>query len=214
MLKFGVMGVFLVASMQGACGISPALQSVLDMGGLLPFGKKAATPPQLNPQYLYLKIVIDGRPAYFAQGYQDPSSSGPIDVWYSSEREVLKIQNGRVMAAIGTPSEWRYASYLNAPVWSDRLDGVEYEREVDLSPGYRYGLKDTLRLRRIAVPKSTQLEQYQASNLVWYQEEPVGKSVIPPAIYALKLDKDEWQVVYSEVCLDASLCFSWQRWKP
>jgi hypothetical protein len=135
-------------------------------------------------------------------------------VWYSGGKEVLKLLDGRMVGMVGTATEWLSVKLISPPAWGDKLDGLEYERRLDISPGYRYGVWERLRLKRLPPPSDTKLADLKSQDIVWYREVPVGSSAVPSALYGLMKEGDVWRVVYSEVCLDTNLCFSWQRWKP
>lgn len=204
-----------VAVMLAGCTASPVFQPMVDIGkAVVPNAPARQSGPRLNPAYRYLRVVVFKQQVFFVLGYVEASKSGPIEVWYSHDKEVLKLLNGRVIAALGTPTQWLSAQVAGAPAWGDGLDGVEYERSLDISPGYRYGVHQRLRLRRIPPPADNTLVGVNPNALVWYREESVGASALPPALYAVAKEGSAWQVVYSEVCLDAKLCFSWQRWQP
>ena len=71
-----------------------------------------------------------------------------------------------------------------------------------------------MRLKRLPPPSDTKLVHLKPQDLLWYREVPVGPVGHSSALYGLIKEGDVWRVVYSEVCLDTNLCFSWQRWKP
>jgi hypothetical protein len=213
--RIRVAGVMLSAIFLAGCGTSATLQSVKDLGNYFsPWSSTTTAAPALNPAYRYLRIQTGKRVAYFALGYVDSRPEGKVEVWYSGGKEVLKLLDGRMVAMVGTATEWLSVKLVAPPAWGDKLDGMEYERRLDISPGYRYGVRERLRLTRLRPPSDTKLVGLKPQDIVWYREVPVGPSAVPSALYGLIKDTDTWRVVYSEVCLDPNLCFSWQRWKP
>lgn len=186
---------------------------------------------RLNPNFRYLRVTIGGRVAMLALGDFDKDRRGPIEVWYSAEREVLRLQNGRIAGAVGLTTEWRNVLLPDLPSWSAnaRSDrALHWTRQRDVMPGYRYGLKDELSLRVIAAPQSSALRDLDPQRLTWFEERVETGMVaghprvldgrtkadefLPPARYAVDISGDRETVVYGEQCLAVALCFTWQRW--
>jgi hypothetical protein len=186
---------------------------------------------QLNPNFRYLRVTVGGRAVLLALGNVDSHPQGPIEVWYSGEREVLRLQNGRLVAAVGLTTEWRDVSLPELPSWfaASRADqAFRWTRTRDVMPGYRFGVKDALSLRVVPEPTRRALRGLDAQRLTWFEEqierEPVSRLAaifgdgraadlqLPPARYAVDLDGGRETVVYGEQCLAPELCFTWQRW--
>lgn len=199
----------------GGCGAAPVMQSIVDIGrAISPMSREAEAMPNLDPSFRYLRVQVDKRVAYFALGYIDPHPDGSIEVWYSGEKEVLRLQRGRVVGAVGMATEWRGVSLNSPPAWSREMESATFSRVRDVSPGYRYGIHEKLRVQRIPPPVRSSLAGLAPESLVWFEETVDGGGDLPPSRYGLRQDSDKWQVVYSEQCLAKLLCFSWQRWKP
>ena len=174
---------------------------------------------QLNPNFQYLRVTIGGRAALLVLGYVEQDALGPIEVWYSAEREVLKLQNGRVVGAIGMLTEWRNVKLSNVPQWSAiaRMQAPRHlARTRDVMPGYRYGVRESLALAPVAAPAKSALRDLDPDQLTWFEERVEGatggESALPPARYAVSLAGGAERVVYGEQCLSPDLCFTWQRW--
>jgi hypothetical protein len=187
---------------------------------------------RLNPNFRYLRVTIGGRVVLLALGNVDSDPQGPIEVWYSAEREVLRLQNGRLVGAVGLTTEWRGVSLPELPSWSAaaRADqAFRWTRTRDVMPGYRFGVMDALLLRVVPEPKRSELKGLDPKRLTWFEERaesgPVaGLSAVfgnnstvdiplPPARYAVDLrGAREMVVVYGEQCLGPDLCFTWQHW--
>ena len=73
---------------------------------------------QLNPNFQYLRVTSAGREILLVLGYTDRHFQGPIEVWYSAEKEVLRFQNGRLVGAVGLVSEWRTVELQELPSWA------------------------------------------------------------------------------------------------
>lgn len=197
------------------CTPSSSMRSIMDLGGQLSSrGGVQAGGAALNKAYRYLRVQSGKRVVYFALGYLDPHPEGAIEVWYSGEREVLRLQNGRVVGAIGTPTEWLSVAFKGQPTWSGNPDGAVYERVRDVSPGYRFGLRETLRILSVPPPRGVNLVGMPVEDLTWFQESAAGADDLPPTLYGVRQEQGIFRVVYSEICLAKDLCFSWQRWQP
>lgn len=172
----------------------------------------AADRAQLNPEYRYLRVTIGGRVALLVLGYVDEDARGPVEVWYSAEREAFRLQNGRVIGAVGMTAEWRNVTVPELPPWSGlaRTQApVNWVRTRDVMPGYRYGLRDALVLAPLPPPSKTQLRGIDPQQLTWFEERTES---LPPARYAVRVADGRETVVYGEQCLAPEVCFTWQRW--
>lgn len=69
----------------------------------------------LNPQLNYLRVDIAGLQALMVRGYIDQDKNGPIDVWYSSDGSILRLQKGRYLGSVGFDRNWRNVVYNNVP---------------------------------------------------------------------------------------------------
>ena len=186
---------------------------------------------RLKPDLRYLRVTVAGRVVLLVLGDVDSNSRGPIEVWYSADREVLRLQNGRVAGAVGLTAEWRNVTWPALPSWSEAASAgraVRWTRARDVMPGYRFGLQDALSLRVVPEPKRSALKGLDPKRLTWFEERieagpAVGLSavlgkgmdteaVLPPARYAVDFRDGKETVVYAEQCLAVELCFTWQRW--
>jgi len=185
---------------------------------------------QLNPQFQYIKVTTRGRSAFLALGNREQDRQGVTEVWYSAQREVLRLRNGRLAGAVGTTTEWRNVTLPDLPTWAHVAASsapFEWTRVRDVMPGYRYGVRDKLSLRKIAAPSRSALQNSDAQALTWFEERMAGDTggawttkllshaktdLLPPARYAVDLRGGKEIVVYGEQCLAADLCFTWQRW--
>jgi len=184
--------------------------------------------PQLNPDFSYLRLTIDGRVAYLAGVNIDDRHPGAEQVWFSGNREVIRLLDGRVTGAVGTTTEWRGVLLPQLPSWSVLAKSGEFQwsRVRDVMPGYRFGVKDALTLRVIQPPDKSALQGVDPRSLTWFEERVQaprfaastdsisleGFEALPPARYAVALAGGNEQVVYGEQCLAPAFCFSWQRW--
>lgn len=174
-----------------------------------------------NPLYRYLRIEVVGQPAAFlVLGYIDAHPQGDIEVWYSTRREVIKTQNGRIVGTSGLVPDWRRVEYPAAPpAWADvPPEGVAYTRLRDEMPGYNAAISDRLvaqsraHLPDLVLPSTLPVEL--ARSYRWFSETPVSISAqpLPSSWFAWGLRGGQPTVVYSEQCLSASYCLKLQPW--
>lgn len=181
----------------------------------------AETSPPQNSQLHYLRAHVGKREVYLALGYVDALPEGPTEVWYSGSGEVLRIRQGRIVGTTGLTTDWRSVRFSAGPSWAalaSRPDTpVRFTRERDLMPGYRFGVRDEVRLAAIAAPARSRMAQQYAAPVQWFEESsttvPSGDA-LPPARFAVARVEGEPQVVYSEQCLTRDLCLSLERWQP
>jgi hypothetical protein len=180
----------------------------------------------LNPDFRYLRVDAFGYPpALLVLGYLEPGSSGPVEVWYSAQREVLKIANGRVVGSAGLQADWRNVQFTGLPAhWDWALDRTnptpKFERVRDTMPGYRFGIREQISAR-IAVPPAYVLPVMPVPGAVWVEESIQAEnlqgqpgSTLPSAWFAIAGDGSPGtaKVVASYQCLAASLCMRLQPW--
>lgn len=219
-MPISLLAPLVVALFLSGCAPAPGLRSIIDLGGeLANRSKNEPVAGALNPAFRYLRVQSDGRVAYFVLGYLDPHPDGLIEVWYSGEREVLRLQRGRIVGVTGTEIEWPAVKLIDAPAWSVDMNATSFQRVRDVLPGYRFGIQETMQIQAIKPPKKTALQQLSKADLFWFEETAISKattgvSTLPPTLYALKQDQGNVNVVYAETCLAKNLCFSWQRWQP
>lgn len=168
----------------------------------------------VNPSIRYLRIEINDRVLLLALGYIDAHPLGPVEVWYSSQGEVLRLQNGHVVGLTGPDVEWRQVRLSTMPAWpADSTAASTYTRIRDVMPGYRFGIVDELSIRAINTPSQSNLVTLAAQSLRWYEEHE-AKDKLPPARFALSNTHGQDTVVYGEQCISRALCLSWQQWPP
>ena len=182
------------------------------------------TPPEpaLNPAFSYLRVSLQGNVAYLALGSIDPHPQGDTETWYSASGEVLRLREGRIAEILGTVVEWRDVRVAGWSGWDAALaagaGGVEWTRQRDVMPGYRYQVNDRLQLRPVAPPSRSLLQRVPLSSLRWFEERRLGPlprdniEALPPARFALEVVDGRARVVYGEQCLRADFCLAWQRW--
>jgi hypothetical protein len=173
----------------------------------------------LNPDASYIRLQVDGREVYLALGFIDEHPQGPVEVWYSEGREVLRLQGGRLVGVAGLPTEWRgVVMPAELPAWRAMRTGHRWTRLRDVMPGYRMGVTDTLEVRGIPAPKGVKVVGFEGVELAWFEETALTIPDDPalrlrPSRYAVHVDEDGTEtVVFAEQCVTADFCFSWQLW--
>lgn len=205
---------FLLVCLTG-CAVEPASQAIVDAYQLMRSESAAQQPAvRLNPNFRYLRVQIGEREVFLALGYVDQLPEGSVQVWYSAEADVLRLREGRVVGAImKSGTDWLSVTFTHLPSWEAVGSQAMFDRTRDVSPGYRYNIKEKLLIRRIAPPDDSQLKLVPASTLSWFEEIVQGDASSRPARYAVSLDDTgEHRVVYAEQCLSNEYCFSWQSW--
>ncbi|MET3376936.1 hypothetical protein ABIC89_006016 [Variovorax boronicumulans] len=192
---------------------------MLDSARLLYRGESAATQPNFNPSYRYLRATVDGRVLYMVLGYIDQRAEGPVEVWYSGTGEVVRLLNGQLVGTTGLSIDWRDVRLATPPPWQAHTANTTqtYARERDLMPGYRFGIRDDIARTSIAPPTDSALAGVPASSLRWYEERSVSRPVtasVPPARFGVSFASGTPQVVYSEQCISRDLCMSFEQWTP
>jgi hypothetical protein len=188
---------------------------------LLANTSQSSIPTQLNPAYRYLRVDVASRPsALLVLGYVDPHPLGDIEVWYSSQREVIKTQAGRVIATSGLELDWRQVSFPVAPLpWAKAPHSSTYQRVRDVMPGYRMGLQEAVQVVALQPPPEM-LPPSLPAGVNWYRETADAPSMthslpnaLPPAWFAVKTSASSAaEVVASYQCLSPTLCLRLQRW--
>jgi len=200
------------------CAIEPATQAVVDAYRVIRSEGVVQQPAAgLNPDFSYLRVQVGTREVFLALGYVDQLPDGPVHVWYSADGDVLRLRDGRVVGAtMKSGTDWLNVSFAQLPSWETVGDQAVFERVRDVSPGYRYGIREKMLIRHIAPPDNSQLRLIPASSLSWFEEAVQGVGAIPPARYAVSTDGRDsaHRVVYGEQCLSNEYCFSWQSWQP
>jgi hypothetical protein len=196
---------------------SPTWQAMRQLVPTRTVGEKSNFPPPFH----YLRAVVDGRTLFLASNSQNIDAASSDTVWFSAGREVLRLRNGRLVAAVGTEVEWRKVRMPDLPEWTSlaSMPGeFRWMRQRDVMPGYRFGVRDDLVLKRVSAPYDSKLKDIDPQSLIWFEERIEKSSFnvrshdILVARYALKMEEGQTSMVYGEQCISAKLCLSWQRW--
>lgn len=181
-------------------------------------GNAAAIDRQpLDPAFRYLRATGGGQTVLLALGSVEPGPRGPVEVWYTGGREVVRLEQGRLVGATGLPVEWTGVALPALPGWAQMLEHpapLHWVRRRDVSPGYRFGLTDSLTLVPVPAGRPGALIGHDPARLRWFEERHADQA-LPPARYAVDpAAPGGAAVIYGEQCLDATFCITWQRWPP
>ncbi len=208
--------------MLSACTTSPIWSDVV---GSAYSGKYSAShdPTALapiNPAFRYLRVEVSHSPAaLLVLGYVDAHPDGPVEVWYSSKGEVIRLQNGRVVGTAGLAFDWTRVWFDVLPSWqSVPPSGLNMTRWHDEKKGYIAGTQQRLQLQAVSPPTAwpSKLPKLMVSDYLWFQETDLGVAAdkLPPSVYALGTYRGQRRIVYSEQCLSFELCLKLQLWPP
>ena len=179
---------------------------------------------RLDPAFPYLRTTMGGSVGFAWLGNTEQNEHGPVEAFYSRSGEMIRLQNGRILTALGFTTEWRKVDWPQFPGWSAIANApapTPFVRVRDVMPGYRTGLREAVTLRRIDPPGRSALRGVDPATLAWFEErvQPVDGGLsasdaerLPPAKYAVEIAGGKETVVYSEQCLAKDFCFTWQRW--
>lgn len=175
---------------------------------LLPWTKQYAA---ITPGIEYLWVSVDGQASVMALGERTVQGVGAQqsvhEHWYTGQGEMLYTVNGRIAQALGFTHELRGQS-PGAPAWRDVLGStreIQWTRQLDLMPGYRYGVTDTVVTQRTNAPKH--VPEGVPAQAQWVTDLVGSKGDDGLAWwYVQKFAVLDDHVVYSEQCVAKGLC--------
>ena len=199
-------------TMLAACGHTPVTRTLAQA---FDSGQNIDQQP-LNPQLDYLRVSLNGRLALMVLGYREQTLLGPVETWYSSQGEVLKLHHGRLVSTVGLALDWRDVRYQNLPTWHEASTNSQQQvfvRVRDQMPQYRFGITEKIAIYPIAAPKDAKLAGVSATQLSWLEEKVVSSPHgLASARFGLHTHAGVTQVIYGEQCLTESMCIAWQKW--
>lgn len=157
----------------GGCNSVPSagLQTLTAATGL---GR--GTAPQFAPGVSYLRADWGVGAAYLVLGDLDTSARGPVQVFYSAGRQVLRLQHGRIAGSYGLPVDWPAVTWTELPASWRLADAgaLRYVRTRDQAPSHRMGVRENITLRRTPAPARLDLpgiDRAHWERWAWYTEE-------------------------------------------
>jgi hypothetical protein len=168
---------------------------------------------QLLPGFEYMVVTLEGRATVVVLGSREiksmPDEVELHEYWYSSQKEMLHLVNGRIHTALGFTTEWR-SQQANPPRWPDVAKSryeVSWSRELDLMPGYRFG--EVQHVWTQTIPEPSKLPEGVKPGANWFADDVQARSLQGrPWTFQQRFAVLNGQVVYSEQCLAPQVCFS------
>lgn len=169
-----------------------------------------------NLQYLEAHTV--GAQAMMVLGYvTTPKQQPPVQTWYDSQRELLRLQNGFLISVTGVKNSISTTEYTWA---TPNQQGIQLPTGKTYSQPEQQIFNKTVALHFQEVPESSvktsnsvlrkrlldTSAQHSRQPLVWFQEVPQGNSKIP---YSLHAFASNGSPVYGSQCLTSSMCVEW-----
>ena len=184
-------------------------------------------PQHPDPRFRYLRVEVPGlTPAMWVLAYVDGHPMGDIEVWYSAASQVIKLQNGRVVATRGLAVDWPAVRFLSMPpAWAalalgEHALGAAWEREHDELPSYRFGARERLVLQRAPQApvwiNTGAFTAEESQRYAWFSETATPQGGQSGGVmtnwYAWGMHLGQHKVVYSVQCLKPDFCLRVQPW--
>lgn len=213
LMSFKAASLLFVAALLSACQGINGINPVLDTGRLLfPSNDFSA---HYQQGFEYLLVDHDGHKAAMALGARQSDGAVVHEYWYSGQREMLHLQNGRLHNVVGMTQEVR-AQTLITPSWQAIAEATAntagggalvWSRTRDVQPGYRYGVVEYIISKQIEPTKAQQAATGQPA--VWFEDQVKsknqdGKEWLYTELFAVVNNR----VVYSQQCVGQALCLS------
>ena len=172
--------------------------------------KSLVSHPKLerNPAYDYLVLEFNGRQAQMALGYRQWIQGRMVEHWYAGA-EMLEMVDGRVHKAVGMTHEIR-RNTGKPPRWealASSAQAVSWSRQLDLMPGYRFDMQETVSSRTLSPSEALLLPDGLNENLMWVRDDVQSQDAQgQPWNYVQLFALRGGRVVYSEQCINEKLC--------
>ncbi len=215
---FKLAGLLVVSSVLGlsACQSTTgcAENSTKCFGATKTVFKAKEAPPNLNPQFNYMRLVMNGHTLWLAQGSIEPWPAANTKVFYSADRSVFKWSNGRLTSVTTPLLDWR-EHLLQSINWSTAKP-FKISRDVDNIDGIG-AMTEQRELSLVSAPKHHGYIGDDAT-LVWVHEYTVPQSQVSQSYPSY----DNWyafephnmnEPVYGQQCISKRYCLSWQVWE-
>ena len=188
----------------------------------------------LNPNYRYLRVEMNGQSALLVLGYENTFGNTVTQTWYSRNKEVLQLENGRLIGTSGLDINWTDVALVDAPaitlpeLFSIQSDGLGkprrnpklfFFRTRSVMPQYLANIHEAVSMQGLnEIPEDAPKilrDPDNASRVRWVQETVVLQPNNPSvsalrAIYAY--DKNTHAIVFGRQCLTQTSCISWLTW--
>jgi hypothetical protein len=236
-IYFLVLACLISVFLQGCSSQSDAAWKTMQMG----FRDEAAQIEKspLKNNLTYLRVNINGLDVLLVKGYVDPDPLGPIDVWYSSDGSVMRIQQGRYLGSIGFDQNWQEVSRKDAPsldlLVKSEVAMASQNTPVPIKTVKKYFSNQSyvampsylvMRDERISgvisstVPDSvpSSIKKYlNNKDLIWLAETPQPNDLFKRkgasfAWYGFVKSNNGFEQVLGQQCLSKDFCITWTPW--
>ena len=208
--------VSLVVLFLPACGstFGPAVDTLRRS---LVFGQSVTPAASLAPGFRYLFVDIGHARAYFIHGGAQPDALGPIDVWMGPDGQVLRLQNGRIMGAVGLGMDWSAVRMRMGPQassytrWHDEIPSYRFsvEKQYQVNVFEQVPKKVLMQRREMAVQMGMDLPDEAPVQWLWREDVVVSGKAAERVGVLLRPEAQGWAAVYGEQCLAESVCLKW-----
>lgn len=193
-----LLNIFFLAGCQG---VNPVADTVLSQ-----FNSRKLV--NYSAGFEYLLVGIHGREVTMALGVREVRDGALHEFWYSGQREMLHLCDGRITEVVGMTQELRYSS-KGTPSWDELMQSgrpLVWSRSRDSMPGYRVGLTEFVISQRVTPTPEEAKAAGQAA--MWVEEEIKSKKLNGANwIYREQFAISDGRVVYSKQCITPELCF-------
>lgn len=164
---------------------------------------------KLQPDLRYLLVDANGIRGLLVLGNVDPDPAGPVEVWYSADQAVLRLQGGRLVGIRGVGNDWVDVVLSGAPALSALAGTTTYQRTRTEMPDYRYRREAVTAAPLVAPPADVPV-RWRDGRVAWVGEETAAAETRLPASYGLQ----EGRLVFGRQCLADGSCITWQPLPP
>lgn len=217
-MNFKAIFAVLFGCLLSACqGINP----VMDTARLLfPPGDISA---HYQPGTEYLLVDHAGHKAAMALGWRKAEGAVVQEYWYSGQREMLHLLNGRLYNVMGMTHELRapmpaVQTVRATPSWQAIAEAAQsrthdgalvWSRTRDVQPGYRYGVVEYITSKQVPPTRAQQALIGRPAD--WYEDQVDSKTQDGQAWrYTDVFAVANGRVVYSLQCVGPNLCLHLQ----
>jgi len=192
-------------------GCASSLSGVIDTVADVVYPDRKVSEKLLDPGFQYLRIQVNGRLAFLARGAIDDLKSKPLEVFFSADRETLKLLDGRIVEYSSSGRHIAIQSETPPASWTVESRSFALFRES--RPEYMVSRHMLSRRLIVGTPKPLNLIGIAPESLTWFEETTEGSAFgNARSIYAIRRGKNGSEVVYSEQCIAPDLCFTVQLW--
>ena len=167
----------------------------------------------LDPNLRYLKLSINQNEVLMVEAYR----AGTESVWVSEDLAILKTRNGYLADLEGFRINWQAVRGPNLTILAQLSNPTAYTRTRNEMPGYRYQLRESVRVTPLpSAPHDFPLSSRASTQWRWYSEEVISQwdgqpsNYRYPGLFAIDASQNPPQVVVGRQCLATDYCLTWQ----